>query len=140
MRPLIGILLLVLSALLLLCSAFNAHAYDVGNDLGGIVYDYVMNSEGMKDTNEPVRFNGVCASACTLYIELPKTCVTPEAEFIFHKPFGGTKDQIEFTEGYLMSHYPKWVQVWIDAHGGLQANPIIMPYSVIKKHMRHCPE
>lgn len=49
-------------------------------DLGGRVVDYRMEARA----NKPRLINGLCASACTLYLTSPTTCYTDRSVFIFH--------------------------------------------------------
>lgn len=54
----------------------------ITHDIGGSVADRFVEMRGMTG----VRIAGVCRSACTMYLGLPETCVTPDAVLGFHGP------------------------------------------------------
>ena len=71
-----------------------------------------------------VEIRGVCASSCTMFLGARDVCVTPDAEFMFHAAFA--KPSTEFRgprsaagTAILMSYYPKPLQRYLDARGGL---------------------
>lgn len=111
--------------------------YDVGNDKGGKVIDYVVKREVLRNDRTIVRFNGSCDSACTLYITLP-ACVTSEAQFRFHAPFGPVPKEVAFARSYVWKEYPSWVRQYINDHGGFNHRLITMPYTYAAKYLPTC--
>ena len=114
---------LLLAALLLVNACTT-----IRNDPGGHVINYAINAQKAKF----VRFDGKCMSACTLYLSVRNTCITPRASFWFHKATHPVATQ------FLINHYPQWVRDWIARKGGLTSQWLVMPHSHTSKHMRAC--
>lgn len=53
----------------------------------------------------------VCMSACTLYLGLPNTCVSPNSTFKFHGPIGAGNKR-EATVKIVSSKYPPKLREW----------------------------
>ena len=123
---------MMVCAIVLLCLA--SCAVTIRNDRGGQVVDYAIKARQAK----AVRFDGKCQSACTLYLSSANTCITPRASFWFHHPYGGTPEQNRTAARHMMAVYPLWVREWINARGGLTSNWLVLPYSLVRKHMRTC--
>lgn len=117
-----------------------AHAMTVWNDNGGEVLRYALNAKRLTKYKQTVRFDGVCASACTLYLSVPalQQCATRRAVFKFHAPYSRYNEAEPAALNYMMKSYPAWVRRWIAANGGLTRRTITMRHSVISKHMRSC--
>ncbi len=59
----------------------------VGNDYGGRLDTRIAFVEHLRRRGVHVRITGAdCASACTLYLGLPRSCVSPHTMFRFHGP------------------------------------------------------
>jgi hypothetical protein len=78
MRALLAVLLL--SA----CSPPIANPYVVLKDPGGNLIDRLGQIHVMREEGVEVKIHGVCASACTLYLDMPGVCVSPGALLGFH--------------------------------------------------------
>jgi len=124
---------LIISALLV---ATPAHALTITNDMGGIVYLYALRAKQQEGT---VKFDGRCYSACTLFLASDRTCVTPNAEFGFHRAYGASPMAVHRANALMLRTYPKWVRAWLQARGGLTSNLKIMPYSYAVRFIRPCP-
>jgi len=111
--------------------------YNVGNDQGGVVVDYIVKREILRNDGLTVRFNGECNSACTLYITLP-SCVTKGAVFGFHAPFGPDQVEVRDMKEFIWREYPQWVRQYINRHGGFNEKLIIMPYSYASRFLPTC--
>ena len=111
-----------------------ASALVVGNNPGGLVVQFLAQEQQLEARGEGVQVVGRCASACTVVLHNAKVCVAPGGSFMFHKAFlarptpqgllRGPDD--EQTTAVLWSMYPPGVQAWINAHGGLQDQPLNM--------------
>jgi hypothetical protein len=113
----------------------------VGNDGGGAIRDYYFNMLDKYHGGFTIRFNGECRSACTLYLAIPNKCVTPNAIFKFHSPWGlgASPNQIQAARNFLMTVYPKWVKDWIKANNALKTILYTtMPYSYVIQHVKQC--
>lgn len=113
--------------------------YDVGNDNGGVVLDYVLKTQILRNDQTAVRFNGECNSSCTLYLTLP-ACVTPQASFGFHLPYGSDPKNVSAMKKYIWKQYPRWVRQYINANGGWTNKLVVMPYTYAAKFLPTCPE
>jgi hypothetical protein len=109
-------------------------------DSGGVVVSYALNMLKLKRSGKEVRFAGRCASACTLYLALPRhqTCIASGASFRFHAPYASNSKGNEIAQAYLLKNYPGWVRSWIDKNGGLSDRVLVMDYRYAKKFMRVC--
>ena len=114
--------------------ALSMSAVTITNDQGGRLFDYAVRAKQMQS----VKFDGQCNSACTVFMALPKVCITPRASFGFHAPYGAGAAGDAAAKIFLMKQYPGWVRSFIAAHGGLTHEKIIMSYSYAKKHMKLC--
>jgi hypothetical protein len=122
-------------------SPSNDEPFTTGSvDSGGAVVTYALNMLKLKRSGAEVRFTGRCASACTLYLALPRhqTCIARGASFRFHSPYASSSRGNEIARAYLLKNYPGWVRTWIDENGGLSDRMIVMDYNYAKKFMRVC--
>jgi len=128
---------LVVAALITGCTMTydrGPHARTINYDEGGYVTEYALKALKTKT----VRFNGWCASACTLYLSVKDKCATEAAELAFHRAGGGSEADNDEASRHLMGSYPQWVRNWINARGGLTDELLVMPASHILKHMEKC--
>ena len=62
--------------------------------------------------------DGRCASACTMRLGFPNTCVTPRARLGFHRAyyfnFFGLKLGSPWGTQYMLDRYPSRVRAWIE--------------------------
>lgn len=106
---------------------------------GGMIIRFAAQIELQRLGGQPVRFDGWCASACTLYLALPpeQICVTPRAKFAFHAAYDDYGTSPKMT-AYMMGRYPEWVREWIFRNGGLRRHLVTMPYSYSSRFVRAC--
>lgn len=99
----------------------------IGADPGGVVSAYQARVAAARASGERVVVDGVCASACTLYLNLPASqiCATPRAVFVFHS---ATDELLGLPDWrgneQLMNAYPPHVRLAIGQRGGLWLTPI----------------
>lgn len=74
----------LIALLLSACSPQIANPHVVLQDPGGNVIDRLAQMHTMREEGVGVRIEGICASACTLYLDLPEVCVSPGALLGFH--------------------------------------------------------
>ncbi|MCV2876543.1 hypothetical protein OE810_09780 [Rhodobacteraceae bacterium XHP0102] len=84
----------------------------IRNDGGGPLGDYILQTRLAGLTHAEVRITGWCASACTLYLSLPQTCVSRDARFGFHAPSGGTAAQNREALRLFAEYLPANLQGW----------------------------
>lgn len=105
----------LLSIVLMLAGAVAQAAPQVRvirNDPGGNVNEYLMNVNVAILQGEPIRIDGWCASACTLYLASHQTCVTRNANFGFHAPAGGTATQNRQAARVIADRLPAPLGQW----------------------------
>lgn len=112
----------------------------ISYDNGGNLVKYAQKVSRARVDNVQVKFNGRCASACTLYLSLSpsQTCITRGAKFLFHRAYGARSDVNAWGTRYMVEKYPQWVRSWISQNGGLTHQPLEMSYSYASKHLRKC--
>ena len=105
----------------------------IGGDRGGLIGTYVNKYKGLRSSGESVVIHGLCASSCTIVlgaVAQNKICVTSNAALGFHAAwdFGRSGRMITNTEAthMLYSMYPRPVQRWITARGGLRPHIIFL--------------
>ncbi|MVO18575.1 hypothetical protein [Parasedimentitalea huanghaiensis] len=91
----------------------------ISNDGGGSIAARVSEIESIRSRGQKVEIRvGYCNSACTLYLGLPNTCVSPGARFGFHGPQIATKgltmlpSQFEKWSQVMANHYPRPLRNW----------------------------
>ena len=124
----------LLAATLLLAGVEASHAAVlIADDRGGQIGSYITKFQGLRSSGQSVIIDGLCASACTIVLgAVPhdKICVTSRASLGFHAAYdfginGRTFTNREATM-MLYSMYPKPVQRWIAARGGLTSEMIFL--------------
>jgi hypothetical protein len=124
---------LVAAALLLADVGASHAAIRIADDRGGQIGSYISKFRRLHSSGQSVVIDGLCASACTLVlgaVPRDKICVTSRATLGFHAAydFGVSGRTITNPEATMMlySTYPKPVQRWIDARGGLRPQIIFL--------------
>ncbi len=89
----------------------------IDNSPGGTIGTFATFYDALRGSGVPVVLKGICISACTLILELPKTqvCVEPTASLGFHLAVNGetnTPDP-EMTSALIWRYYPPAVQAWL---------------------------
>ena len=119
----------------------RAATFTVSGDRGGFVIAYALNKDKLETSKTSVKFDGNCASACTLYLGLSKSqiCITKNASFSFHLPYGATTEAgNKWAEEFMLVSYPSWVKQWLNDNGGLTHELKTMDYSVASRHLATC--
>ncbi|WP_231725076.1 hypothetical protein [Thalassovita mediterranea] len=119
----------LLFSILMLCAiSFSAapiapaHAQSVvrvSNDGGGSLPARLNELRQLRNSGQRVEIRrGYCNSACTLYLGLENTCVSPNARFGFHGPQIATRglrmlpDDFEKWSRTMAEHYPSQLKGW----------------------------
>ncbi len=112
----------------------------ISGDRGGHVIRYAIKVAKAKRSGQKVAIAGRCASACTLYLSMPraKMCVSKGAQFAFHMPYGASSRNNRVAASYMMGRYPSWVRSWIHRNGGLSSRMITMNYAYASKFLPTC--
>ena len=91
----------------------------VRNDPGGSLQDRLRALSGLRQSGTRVEIRGgYCMSACTMYLGLPNTCVSPNAVLGFHGPSSRyygialPPDKFEYWSQVMASHYPAPLRQW----------------------------
>lgn len=84
----------------------------IRNDGGGNVNRYLMDANAARAFGQQIKIDGWCASACTLYLGSPYTCVTPRAKLAFHAPRGGSAQQNHRAAQVMAGKLPPSVGRW----------------------------
>jgi hypothetical protein len=112
------------STLFVSATAFAAPAaassvLHVSDDGGGSIQHRVLQINAIRSAGGKVEIrSGYCHSACTLFLALPETCVSPHVEFGFHGPGIAAKglvmlpSQFEHWSQIMAAHYPPPLQKW----------------------------
>jgi hypothetical protein len=124
----------LIAAALLLADMGASHAtVRIADDRGGQIGSYINKFRRLHSSGQSVVIDGLCASACTLVLSAvprDKICVTSRATLGFHAAydFGLNGRTITNPEATMMlySAYPRPVQRWIDARGGLRPQIIFL--------------
>lgn len=88
----------------------------IGDDGGGNVATFVMWYKRLAESGVPVRVRGLCVSACTFVLMLPKSqvCVEPTASFGFHLATDGDDNaDVPITAALIRRWYPESVRKWL---------------------------
>lgn len=98
---------------------------------GGSVDVFLSTREMLRASGAKVEIKGYCASACTLFLDLPDVCVFPGARLGFHLPYWARGDvagvrlyEAEKQKQEFLKLYPKPIRDWITAKGGLGVDMI----------------
>ena len=104
---------------------------------GGVIDTFVAWYMALKDSGVPVEVDGVCVSACTLVLMLPKdqVCVRPGTVFGFHMAWSGSPDNYRpepvITQHIIEKYYPPAVQKWLEDKELTVTKIDYMPYKEI---------
>lgn len=89
----------------------------IQNDRGGLLSERISRIQALRQSGQTVRIKGrICYSTCTLYLGLPKMCISPNTVFGFHGPssFGQTLDPKTFNKASqtISKYYPAKLRKW----------------------------
>ena len=114
-----GVAIAVMSIMAFVPMGVASITINVTNDNGGSLTARVGEIRRIRRLGQVVEIHeGYCNSACTLYLGLPKTCVSPTAQFGFHGPQIATHglvmlpSQFEYWSQLMADHYPKPIRDW----------------------------
>jgi hypothetical protein len=133
-----------LASVFMTCAA-SADVRIVG-DPGGEVSSYVQKYREMRATGEHVVIDGPCLSACTLLTGiLPRSqvCVTSRAMLGFHAASyydDASRSLVPTRQGsrVVMRLYPAQIRSWIDRHGGLKPQLLMLRGPELAAFYRPC--
>ncbi len=123
--------------------AFNFNKKDeitISNNRGGHLIKYALQAKKLARDQKKVRIAGRCDSACTMYLTMPRqlTCITPNAKFGFHLPYGSSAKNNVVAAKYMIRSYPGWVKQWIADNNGLSRDMKTMTYSYARQYVKTC--
>ncbi len=91
----------------------------VGDDAGGALLERLRRVRRLRREGVSVEITGrFCLSACTLYLGLPRTCISPRTRFGFHGPstrFAGVAlppEKFERWSREMAEFYPEPLRGW----------------------------
>lgn len=112
--------LLVASALAFLTISIPADAkveqpFVIGDDHGGDIDAFLMWYGRLRESGVPVVLRGICESACTFVLTLPReqVCVERGASLGFHHATVDGKNEPEITAAVAARFYPPAVLKWL---------------------------
>ena len=101
-------------------------------DRGGSLDQRYAQIEDLRRRGEAVHITGSCLSACTLYLGLTQTCVTPAAQLGFHAPATRlpgiplTAADFERQTQLMAAHYPVILRDWFLREARYATNSVYM--------------
>ena len=111
--------LVVMSLVSAIGTASATTIIHVANDPGGNLEERIARLEAIRSQGQRVEIErGYCRSACTLYLGLPTTCISPEATFGFHGPSTATRGlylpprEFEYWTNVMADYYPPQIRGW----------------------------
>lgn len=112
----------------LVCAAIPAWAALVVKDSpGGIVGDFIAMRDKADADGQMIIIRGLCLSSCTIFLSAKHYCVDRNAVLGFHGAFlNEPGDNLKEGARLMMAFYPLRVREWINAHGGLRADLILL--------------
>jgi lipoprotein-anchoring transpeptidase ErfK/SrfK len=114
-----------------------------GNDVGGLLGEYVEKYRVMAARGDTLVVDGPCYSACTLALGIVDVCATPRASFGFHMAqsvtlFGYFPSY--YWSHYMMAYYPPEIRAWIVSKGGLTPELKILRGEELAALVPTCPK
>jgi len=121
-----------LASTMVTCAAF-ADVHILG-DPGGEISSYVQRFSQIRDSGQRIIIDGPCLSACTLLtgiVPRDRVCVTSRAALGFHAAsyYNDVSRSLVPTRhgsALVMRVYPSQIRSWINRHGGLRPQMIVM--------------
>ena len=124
-----------LASALVTCMTCAASAdVRIVGDPGGEVTSYIQKFNEIRDSGERIVIDGPCLSACTLFtgiVPRERVCVTGRAALGFHAASyynDASRSLVPTRRGsaLVMRLYPTEIRSWINHHGGLRPQMIVM--------------
>jgi hypothetical protein len=136
----------LLAAVLLLAGVASSHAMmRIADDRGGRIGTYIDKYQNLRNSNESIMIDGLCASACTIVlgaVSPDRICVTSRANLGFHAAwdFGSRGQAVTNPEAtrMLFAMYPPNIRRWINQRGGLKARMIFLSGRQLANMYRPC--
>lgn len=106
----------------------------ITGDPGGEVSSYIEKFAEIRNTGERIIVDGPCLSACTLFtgiVPRDRVCITRRAALGFHAASyynDASRSLVPTRHGsaLVMRLYPPAIRAWINRHGGLRPQMIVM--------------
>jgi hypothetical protein len=93
-------------------------------DYGGNVLERLQQMHYLKMSGQEFRIEGVCISACTMFLGLPKVCVAEDTIFGFHSAasFDGEKwEKSEWGNAIALDVYPLRIREFVTKNNFLKS-------------------
>lgn len=107
----------VIAAFLTLSSIAHAEVKPIiiDNDGGGNIAFFSMWYERLRESGVPVRVRGMCDSACTIVLSLPRSqvCMEPTGSFGIHLASYDGESAPSMTGAFIRRWYPEPVRKWL---------------------------
>ncbi len=90
----------------------------IRSDGGGSLQAHIAQIAQLDANGTRIEIRGQCASACTMYLGMQNTCVTPSAKLGFHGPqsqlygIGLPAEEYQYWTHVMADHYPKQIRAW----------------------------
>lgn len=121
-------------ALLTLSSIAHAEVRPIiiDNDGGGNVATFSMWYDRVRASGVPVRIRGICDSACTIVLSLPRdqVCIEPTGSLGFHLATYDGEPALSFTGAMIRRWYPEAARKWLTGQS-LQEAPLYMTANTV---------
>lgn len=124
----------------LICATVPAWAALVVKDSpGGLVQQFVEMRDKADADGQMIVIRGLCLSSCTIFLSAQHYCVDRNAVLGFHGAFIiEPGDNLKEGAQLMMSFYPLRVRQWIEKHGGLRADLILLHGEEMKAAVNIC--
>ena len=112
----------------------------ITQDNGGQIAPYHDRAAQAARLGQVVRIDGMCGSACTIYLGVPKACITPRATLWFHRVTHRDGSPFPRASAWVMTQYPVALRNWIMAQGGLTERRLVLPYVEARRFVPTCKD
>ena len=97
-------------------------------DQGGSVSERMHQIERIEKSGVRFVIDGMCISACTMYLGMKNVCVSPRTVLGFHSSFTqgplGARIPSKYGNAVLMSYYPERVRAWVIENKALEKDEL----------------
>ncbi len=126
-------------------AAASNNTIHIRHDTGGDLRLYQIKAQVAREMKLRVVIDGLCASACTVLVQLPRAqvCATPRARLGFHRaalvrPVTNGHALVHRANYRLIQSYPAGIRRWIDQRGGLTRRVLMMGSHDVQRFIRPC--